>query len=485
MINIRNVEEKNTILSSLKNIPYNTKQEQISILNGNTLKLKILATFPINDSNLLNKEIINIILDILQNVAKNLMSVGSTEDERTQFKSQFSDADGYNTLVYLLSVYEDKKYKERISIILGRFYYDIEIPKEKIIIIDILINSLKEYIENKENNSDENHISNILGAMINSTLNQKNKQIFYDKGIIDILLVLISNSKGVIFRNSVALLINICLISSNEVKNAIIKKDIFILLHKRLSELSPSPPQQIKPDNYFSVYCIIGSVYDLLSSNLSGVIPFLNSPLIPVFYSTLESSISLLNTSSDQDLQNIFRFICGSFCSCAKLPYENISLFIEMKGEDSMLNVIEKYINDIKENKKRLPEDGVEDVSISIYNVTVNSFNESASGEKNKVKNIFDENNKLNRMVDVCKYLISQPPSSPQQKRITNYISLSICFLLKSERPSPSLGSILAYVDNLKTSPPHPNGFEVSKAAQKSWNEMIGADECLQIFKNE
>jgi hypothetical protein len=157
---------------------------------------------------------------------------------------------------------------------------------------------------------------------------------------------------------------------------------------------------------------------------------------------------------------------------------------MEMKGGDLMLSVIEKYVEEIKENKKRFNEEGVEYASKSIYNVAAEVFDESGFEERNEMRDVFEKNNKFNRMVDLCKYLISQPSSSPEQKRITDYVSLAICFLLKSEKPSLSLGCILSYVDDLKTSPPHPNGFDVSRNAKDALNSMVGADECLSAFSS-
>jgi hypothetical protein len=148
---------------------------------------------------------------------------------------------------------------------------------------------------------------------------------------------------------------------------------------------------------------------------------------------------------------------------------------MKMKIGDLMLNVIEKYVEEIKNSKKVLDEGGVVDASKSIYNVAFNTFDNSDFGERKEMRNVFEENKKFNRMLDLCKYLISQPPSSPEQRFITDRISLAICFLLKSERPSPSLSYILSYVDNLKTSPPHPNGFDVSERAKEAWDGMIGA----------
>jgi hypothetical protein len=257
-----------------------------------------------------------------------------------------------------------------------------------------------------------------------------------------------------------------------EAKNTIIKKDSFNTLHRRFLELSPSPPQQMKPDDYYSVSCIVSSVMNLLSSNPSAVIPFLNSPLIPVFSWTLESSMSLLNTSLDENIQEIFRFICGSFLQCTVFSFEDVIRFMEMKGGDLMLSVIEKYVEEIKENKKNLDEVGVENASISIYNVALFSSNESGFEKLNKMRDIFEKNNKFYRMVNLCNYLISPPPSSPEQRRITEYISLTICLLLQSERPSPSVGYTLSKVDNLKTSPRHPDDTDISKNAKKAWDGM-------------
>jgi hypothetical protein len=177
-------EEKNVVLSSLKTVPYGTKQEKINVLSGITLKLKIFPCLPVDDSSVFHREIIGVILDILEGVAGGLFNAGTTEEEDVHPRSQFSTADGYNTCLHLLNLYKDKKYRERIAIILGTFYCGVEIPKEGVIIIDILTNSLKDYIAEKQSKSEEEHVCNLLGAMTNSSVNERNKQIFFDKGIV-------------------------------------------------------------------------------------------------------------------------------------------------------------------------------------------------------------------------------------------------------------------------------------------------------------
>jgi hypothetical protein len=268
-----------------------------------------------------------------------------------------------------------------------------------------------------------------------------------------------------------------------DVKNDIIESDIFNILHKRLVDNSPEPPKRMVAGDYHSIGAISCLVHNLLVSNPTGVKPFLDSPLIPVLNWTLESSMSLLDTSSDKNLKKIFRYICASYLKCIVLPFENTSHFIELKGVDAMLSVVEKYVTQIRENRKRLDEDGVEYASITIFNIANYGSTHSEDGKVNLAKKQFEENNKFSRLVDLCKFLISQQPSSPEQRCIADHNSLAICRLLKSERPPLSFGSILAYIDNPKSSPPHPNGFDISLTARDAWKEMVVANECLSSFK--
>jgi hypothetical protein len=53
----------------------------------------------------------------------------------------------------------------------------------------------------------------------------------------------------------------------------------------------------------------------------------------------------------------------------------------------------------------------------------VNGSNAGCKEEKNKFKNYFDENNGLNKLVDIFKYLISQT-LSPIQRDTINYLSV-------------------------------------------------------------
>jgi hypothetical protein len=153
-----------------------------------------------------------------------------------------------------------------------------------------------------------------------------------------------------------------------------------------------------------------------------------------------------------------------------------------MKVTDSLLNIIEMYINEIKGNKMLLNEETVKIISIIFFNMGVNGSNAGSKEEKNKFKNYFDENNGLNQLIDTFKYLISKT-LSPIQKDTINHLSVGICFLLKNERPPLCYGCVLEYVNNLKSFPFFTSGYNFPSAARKSWNEMLKADECLSSYK--
>jgi hypothetical protein len=152
-----------------------------------------------------------------------------------------------------------------------------------------------------------------------------------------------------------------------------------------------------------------------------------------------------------------------------------------MKVIDSLLNIIEMYINEIKKKKIILNEQTVQTISMIFFTTGLKGSKAGSKEEKNKLKNYFDENNRLNVLPNLFKYLISQT-LSPTQKETINYISITICLLLKNERPPPCYGCVLEYVNKLKSSPSPTSGYDYPSAAKYSWNEMLNPNECLSSF---
>jgi hypothetical protein len=149
-----------------------------------------------------------------------------------------------------------------------------------------------------------------------------------------------------------------------------------------------------------------------------------------------------------------------------------------MKVIDSLLNIIEMYTNEIKKKKIVLNEETVETISIIFFNTGLKGSNAGSKEEKNKFKNYFNVNNRLNVLLNLFKYLISQT-LSPIQKGITNRISIAMCLLFKNERPPLCYGCVLEYVKNLKSSPSPTSDYDFPSTAKKVWKEMLKADECL------
>jgi hypothetical protein len=273
LINVKDVGEKKVILKSLKNIAVNTKEQCIGILNSFTMNTKILCFLPSNDRSDINIEVANEILNLLIKVSEKLFDDGD-EEKFIQFRSKLEECDCLNTLLFLLNIYENISLKVRISIILGNFYSYTVIPNEGKIIINVLINYLKEQ-STKKSNEDENKelMISVLHAFVNISVEDENRKIVLDGGIIHLLLPLVNSSNTNVWQNIFVPLYNICNIKSVEDKNSIINCDIFGVFHKRLLEILPLPPQKI-------IYCIIVGMHNLFFSNRFCVIN-MSHPFFP------------------------------------------------------------------------------------------------------------------------------------------------------------------------------------------------------------
>jgi hypothetical protein len=142
LVNAKDVDEKEAILKSLKNIAVSTKEQYIGILNSFTMNTKILCFLPSNDKSDINIEVGNEILNLLIKISEKLFCYGD-EEECIQFRSKLEECDCFNTLLFLLKTYENTSFKVRTSIILGNFYKYTVIPnKGKIIINKKIIHSV-------------------------------------------------------------------------------------------------------------------------------------------------------------------------------------------------------------------------------------------------------------------------------------------------------------------------------------------------------
>jgi hypothetical protein len=112
------------------------------------------------------------------------------------------------------------------------------------------------------------------------------------------------------------------------------------------------------------------------------VTSFFNTALIPLLLHTLHSTISIGNTSSNKNIGNTQLNICKHFLRCADHCYEDILLLVKMEVTDSLLNIIEMYINEIKTKKILLNEEIIKTISIILFNTRL--YQSTAGYEKEK-----------------------------------------------------------------------------------------------------
>jgi hypothetical protein len=72
---------------------------------------------------------------------------------------------------------------------------------------------------------------------------------------------------------------------------------------------------------------------------------------------------------------------------------------------------------------------------------------------------------------------------TPIEKEAVDYLSLCVCFLLKSDIPPPSSASLLVYVNKMKSLPTPASGFDFPSSARYVWDRMLDADSCLNKYK--
>jgi hypothetical protein len=327
--------------------------------------------------------------------------------------------------------------------------------------------------KNLNEESDAERINRLFSALISISIDPKNKNILVDKDIISPLLCLINNPRRIIYEDAIVLISNVCDIPCVEEKNNIIKRDVFTIFHMKLLEISPPLHGNINQLDYPSVKSILIAINNLLSSNPSGVSCFVKTPLIPVILSTLDSVTSVAAGSNQQNIFKIQRWICSCFLMCSLHSYEDMVELVNLKVVDKMVSLIELYVSQLKEIKSVLDENAVRDGSTIIFNAAEMGFNSSSASENNKFRNSFDSNNALNRLFGVFSFLVSLQSPSSLQRNIMNNVSVSLCLLLKKDKPPLSYGVVLTYINILKLSPSPPTGFNFSLAAQKAWNGMI------------
>jgi hypothetical protein len=459
-------------LQKLQTIPINSKEECISALNESIIKDKILSSLPLDDKNDLSVEVGTTIIKLLIELSKKLFNINNSKEEKDQFKSKFFEHDGYNVLLFLLNIYENTELKLLTAVILARFSYYYAIAEEEKIIIRILINYLKDYVGgggglNRNENTEDENMSDVLGGLIIVSLDDKNKESLVDMGIIPVLISIIkTETSGIgVLKDKFCLLSNICYVESVEYKNLIIHLNVFDIFYEKLSELFPSHAKRITFGNYYLVHHIVRAIEKLLISNISGVESFLKTPLVPVMLRAFNSSITMVNTTTacnKKTIVNIISCIFKCFSKCCN-TYEDACVLVENGVIDSMMKVIDGYVLEIKEKKNNSEKNIIKNALSLIQDLS----NVMCKGERNEYRNYFDENDELTRLNNALKVL---GPDPLVPKEINGMLN-SIHKLWKRKREEEESYVVLEDNNNNLKLPPVSSGHDFDELWKRKSEE--------------
>jgi hypothetical protein len=185
--------------SILEMVSMNSVEDCLSALDKEILKNKLFCALE-------DETECGDALNVLEKISMTLFADHTDGIEDNTAVRKFKESDGYDFLLNCFNKYTIIGNKERVAIILGRFYFRVAVPAEAKVIVKTLINILKKDI----NNNNIPIIKNALLSLINISLGYKNKDLLYDSGIHGCLIPFIG--KDILELNNVwgLLLQNVC-----------------------------------------------------------------------------------------------------------------------------------------------------------------------------------------------------------------------------------------------------------------------------------
>jgi hypothetical protein len=146
-----------------------------------------------------------------------------------------------------------------------------------------------------------------------------------------------------------------------------------------------------------------------------------------------------------------------------------------------MIELIENHRNEIIINKEGFDRIVIRHASAVLYNIGNFGFHEAKENEKNVFRKSFDEVDGVNRMYELFQFLSTHMERDKNkngsedetEKKTIDYISITICYLLKSDILPLSYGNLIIHLYNLKSLPSPSSGFNFPLFARAAWNGMV------------
>jgi hypothetical protein len=384
----------------------------------------------------INGEVANVGLDLLMSLSIILFDkdVVSFEDF-PKFQDVMKKLDGYERLFLLLRSYENIERKKKISIILGRFYDGLVVPEKHEVIFKIMKNGLECVLSAIPSNTP--NIRRLLCALISISLIDKNKENLVDAGLVPILFPLANCYDQSVVEMSLNLLSNICSVNSLEKKIIILKTGIFTILYEKLLQISPAA------SSYHVLSVICKTIYMIVNNNEEGVKRMLEGDLVFYLMKTIKTIISLPVTSLlKQDVINVEIYICKCFvcCTCFEKKTSNfenkkkiIIDFVDKRIVAVLLDLLDKYIIQIKENEDRFDEDVIKSVTQTLLNISYNGVNDYFGAKRTNIFfEFFESNGWIQRLSEISNFFVNQKKDlSEAEKSSVKSIKMAIDYLKK------------------------------------------------------
>jgi hypothetical protein len=405
-------------------------------------------------------------LKVLEKISMTLFTDHTDGIEDSTALRKFKESDGYNFLLNCFNKYTIIGNKERVAIILGRFYYGVAVPPKANIIVKTLVDILK-----KDNNNDNIPIiKNALLSLI--TISIENRYLLYDYDIHTYLIPFIGKDIPELNDGWSVLLCNICG-CFHEKRNEIIKLGIFDAIYKRLEQIFVFLPKTINPKDYELIKNLVGAIWNLLYSDAVTTKAFLATPLPSCLLKGLDTIVETAKKTDDfSELYEIEKYICRLFLSCSSENYKINKDLVDMGTAECMIRFVEEYV---KMDGKRLDVDDVDNAIMTLHNITY--FNSKTAKDKkfNDFKDDFEEIDATPRLYSFFEYFNKNVNSVNEKERsILDFTVITICNLFKSMRIPSIYYPVFEYLKSLKT-----RKGDIGRWAETTWDGLMDPDGCL------
>jgi hypothetical protein len=469
----------------------------------------ILSYLPESDLEQQDNQIVDFIIGFLSVLSMNIISSGCvTSDLMEKLDKIFNkikDTKVLDVLYFLLQQYTNIHNYIRISAIIGNFLCGQEIPFKLWTNVSIMKEGLELYVNKKEggkesvekkkkkreklNREEEEDVSSddiklILISLARISMIDLNRERMIENKFVPLLLKIINGDDFILIQYAVVPLGNLSFTFSNDCSRRLIEEhglfDIFSKLFEQLTLITSTlPVPYFALCSCFLVICNVLKTYPPSSDEL------LKNQLIKTSLNMLMVASSLIICSPiSSEIKLFFNRVCLVLVYSG-VSQENVETLFEIGAVSLVVNCLEDLTIERKKSENKDYDEILESLTNVLYDLVVKGFNIPTSSNENSLFNKFDKINAAKKFSDIFSILKSMSSSSRDIKACLNYLSLSVCRLYRGKIPPPFSGAVLEHCYGLINSPSSLMGYDFTKFAHKSWENMKDADKILEGYEKK